>query len=107
MGCIDQETAEAAGISAALGSQVPVTCSSGGMGHIGAAQGTVDLAVACGMLAADVVPPVTNCDQLRPGVDINVVRGRSIERPLRHVLVISAAIASQVGAMILGKPQQV
>lgn len=105
MGAADQETAESAGIAAALGGEVPVTCSSGGMGHVGAAQGAVDLAIACSMLHSDIVPAVTNCERLREGCNINVVRGDSLHRPLKHVLVLSAAIAGQAGAMILSKPQ--
>ncbi len=103
MGCADQEAAEAAGIAKALGSEVPVTSSSGGMGNVGAAQGPVDVALACRMLEAGVVPAVTNCETLRPGCPINVIRGQAVERPLRHVVVISAIVAGQAAAMVLGK----
>jgi 3-oxoacyl-[acyl-carrier-protein] synthase II len=99
-GTIGQDIAEATAIRETVGN-VPVTAFSGGMGNIGAAQGIVGAAVACRMIAASCVPPIRNCEELDPRCPINAVRGRTVERRVGTVLVLSAAISGQAAALIL------
>jgi len=97
-----QDAAEAAAIHDVLG-DVPVTSFAGGMGNVGAAHGSVDVALACEMLARDTVPPIRNCESLDARCPINAVMGAPLARPLGRVVVLSSAIAAQAGALVLEK----
>ena len=95
-----QDIAEATAIRETLG-DVLVTSFAGGMGNIGAAQGLVATALACRMIAAGCVPPICNCEELDPHCPINAVRRQPLQRQVRTVLVLSAAISAQAAALIV------
>ena len=99
-----QDRSEAAGLMAALGpaaAKVPVTATKGVTGHMGAASGLADLAVALLLLRDGRVPPILNCEDPDPASGLNFVRGRSQPLAGDLILVTTNAIGGQTAAAVI------
>ncbi len=99
-----QDTSEAAGLEAALGSaasRVPVTATKGVTGDMGAASGAADLAVLCKLARTRQVPPVLNCDDPAPDVALRLVRGEPAAMESDLALITSGGVGGQTAATVV------
>lgn len=101
LGTIDEDRIEAQAIRATLG-DVPVTAGKGAWGHLGAAAGSLEAALAVLALQNKLIPPTLNFEQPDPECPVNVVHGQPapLEKPV--AVVISHSRHGQAAALVLG-----
>jgi 3-oxoacyl-[acyl-carrier-protein] synthase II len=68
-------------------SRVPISSIKGVTGNPLAAAGPLQLIAAAMALKANLIPPTANCDNLDPGCNMNIVRGKAIRAELNQILV--------------------
>jgi 3-oxoacyl-[acyl-carrier-protein] synthase II len=99
-----QDSSEAAGLVAALGSAartIPVTTTKGVTGVMGAACGLAELAAALLLLKDGRVPPILNCRRPDTKTGLALVVGGSAPLKAPTILVTSNAIGGQTAAAVV------
>ncbi len=97
------DKAEALAIEQLFGNKVPVHSTKSMLGHlIGAAGGTEAIAAILA-IQKGVIHPSMNVFELDPGVDINVVANKPIEKKVKHVLSNSFGFGGQNSTIIISE----
>jgi 3-oxoacyl-[acyl-carrier-protein] synthase II len=99
-----QDSCEAAGLVAALGSAaktIPVTSTKAVTGVMGAASGLAELAAALLLLKDGRVPPILNCRRPDTKLGLGLVAGQPVPLKNPTILVTSNAIGGQTAAAVV------
>lgn len=101
------DLAEARAIALVCGGRLagaPVTATKPRTGYLGAASGTVEVALGLAMAARGVVPPVANLERTDPRIELDLVRGRPRAARLQAGLHLSRSVAGQFAALLFTGP---
>jgi 3-oxoacyl-[acyl-carrier-protein] synthase II len=99
------DTTEALAIKQVLGGhahRVPVSATKAMHAHALGATGAIEAAISCLSLQHSYVPPTLNLDTPDEACDLDYVRGRGREMPLRHILSNSFGFGGINAALVLG-----
>jgi 3-oxoacyl-[acyl-carrier-protein] synthase II len=100
-GAVEGDRIEAEAIRAAL-DDVPVTAPKSFFGHLGAASGALETAVAVLSVRHGLVPATLNYEQPDPRCPVNVVRGQPAPLERRIAMILSHSPQGQAVAVVLG-----
>lgn len=95
---------EARALTAVLGaraSQVPVNSIKGVLGHTLGASGAFEAVMAVEALRAQLIPPTCGFEEPDPDIDLQVVAGAALARPLRRILSTSSGFGGINAALVL------
>jgi 3-oxoacyl-[acyl-carrier-protein] synthase II len=104
-GMPSSDVQEARSLRALLGSRrVPITSSKGALGQALAASGVLQLVSTLLTFEYELLPPTTNCDDLDPKCDLDVVRGAPRRGRPRRALVTSHGVGGGTTSVLVGEP---
>jgi len=105
-GSVSYDPAEAEALRRLMGparDRTPVTAPKSMLGHAVAAAGAFNAATLLVALAARLVPPTLNLDEVAPGCQLAHVRNTPAPLPKVHGLALAAGLAGQHAALYLSK----
>ncbi|MEP7105812.1 MAG: beta-ketoacyl synthase N-terminal-like domain-containing protein, partial [Chloroflexota bacterium] len=97
------DSSEAAGLSAALGPAPVVSSVKAATGHLGAAAGALNAAVALLALERQVAPPTLNLLDPDPACPVDAVALQAREVRMQHALAVARGLEGQCAVLAFGR----